>query len=95
MPANCPYGGCDPNSKVSLWVLNQMQAVSQFLGVSFEGVEREAIALFTALEREISVSRFEMKHRRVHRELLNLRSALKNGSGRRRTGSSANHRIGA
>lgn len=37
-------------SEVFLWVLNQMQAMSHFLGESFEGVKQEVIALFMALE---------------------------------------------
>lgn len=43
-------------SEVLLWAINQMVVVRNFLGVSFDGVERQAIELFTALEREISLS---------------------------------------
>lgn len=56
-------------SEVSLWVLSQMQAVSHFLGLSFEGVEKQAIELFTALEREISLSSSGIENRRLHREV--------------------------
>lgn len=46
--------------EVSLWLINQMIAVSNFLGVSFDGVERQAIDLFMALERD-----FYLRIRRV------------------------------
>lgn len=82
-------------SEVSLWVLNQMQVVSQFLGVSFEGVKGEVVALFTTLEREIYVTGFVINHRRVHRELQNVQLALQSSSsGRRKIGSSARKKIG-
>lgn len=66
-------------SEVSLWVLCQMQAISHFLGLSFEGVEQQAIELFTALEKEISNSRSEMNNRCVRRELQSLQSEFKRG----------------
>lgn len=50
-------------SEVSLWVINQMQAVRSFLRVTLEGVEKQAINLFTALEREISLSSFGMENK--------------------------------
>lgn len=43
-------------SEVSLWVINQMMAIRNFLGVSFDRVEKQVIDLFTTLEREISFS---------------------------------------
>lgn len=50
-------------SEVSLWVLDQMQAVSQFLGMFFEGVERQAIEFFIALEKEISSSTEKIRYK--------------------------------
>lgn len=41
--------------KVLRWILSQIEVVSQFLGVLFEGVEMQALELFIALEREISL----------------------------------------
>lgn len=64
-------------------MLNQIQAVSQFLGVSFEGVERQAIDLFIALERELSVLGSDMNDRRLRRELKNLKFAFRSSSKQR------------
>lgn len=66
-------------SKVSLWVITQMQAVSNFLGLSFDGIERQAIELFTALEREISLLGSGAKSRGFHQEVQGLKSAFKMG----------------
>lgn len=77
-------------SEVSLWVLNQMVVVSNFLSISFDGVERQANDLFMALEREISLAGLEKENRRWNRELQGLRSAFKYHSGGRRRFSSLN-----
>lgn len=51
--------------KISLWVIHQLQAVSSFLGISFDGVEKQVIELFTTLEREmISIFGSDMDNRR-------------------------------
>lgn len=63
--------------EVLMWVLSQMIAVSNFLGVSFDGVERQTIDLFTALEREISSAGSEKETRRWNREVQSLRLAVK------------------
>lgn len=55
--------------EVTLWVINQMQTNSNFLRVNFEGVEKQAIELFTAHEREILSSSSEMENRRIHHEV--------------------------
>lgn len=75
-----------PLSDVSRWVLNQIKEVSKFLGMSFEGVEQQAIDLFMALEREMALQGSKQRHVRVHREVRNLkcdvnydRSANSNG----------------
>lgn len=67
--------------EVSLWVINLMIAVSNFLGVSFDGVERQAIDLFMALEREISLSGSDKETQRWNREMWGLRSTFKERSG--------------
>lgn len=74
-------------SEVSLWVLTQMQVVTHYLGLAFEGVEKQAIELFTTLEREISNYGSEINCQWVNRELQNLRSEILRSSGRRRKGS--------
>lgn len=40
----------DPLSGVSRWVIEIVEEVNSFLGMSFKGVERQARELFTALE---------------------------------------------
>lgn len=62
-----------------------MQAVNVFLGISFEGVERQAIDLFTALEKEVSLFGSQKQYKRLHREMQNLRSTFRQGkpAGRR------------
>lgn len=42
-------------SEASLWVLHNIEAVSQFLGLFFDSVEQEALEFFMALEREAMV----------------------------------------
>lgn len=61
-----------PLSKVSMWALNQIEALSHFLRVSFE-VEKQAWELFEALERELLESGQQRKAVRVHREVKNLK----------------------
>lgn len=55
------------------------------LAISFEGVERQAIDLFTALENEISLSGFEVRNKRIHRELSSLRPAMRTEYRRRKS----------
>lgn len=72
-------------SKVSLWVINQMQAVSNSSAVTFDRVEKQAMELFMALEHEISISGSDKENQRKNREMQALRSAFKaRSSGTRR-----------
>lgn len=44
-----------PFSRASRWDIETIEDVSRFLGMSFEGVKRQARDLFMALEREGSI----------------------------------------
>lgn len=59
-------------SEASLWVLHNIEAVSQFLGLSFDGVEQEALEFFMALEREAVVQGSRRQDIKMHREVKNL-----------------------
>lgn len=62
----------------SPWVLERMEEFSKFLGMSFEGMERQAWDFFTTLEREGSISGLRRKGNKMHREVKNLVCGVNN-----------------
>lgn len=72
-----------PILEIVKWVLNQIEVISKFLGLSFEGHEQHAWALFTTLERdglERGINKFYLK---TCREMKNLECGVnykRNGS---------------
>lgn len=77
--------GPEPILEVSSWVLETMDEVSHFLGVSFEGVEKQAWELFIELGKRGSIRGLKRKGMRLKREVRNLRSGVnydKGGQGR-------------
>lgn len=83
----------EPLSEISIRVLETMEKVSNFSGVSLKGVENQAWELFSSLEKEGSLRGLNRKGHHLHPEVKNLSNGINYEKRRSKVGKEGQHFI--